>query len=156
MFTWEPSGHLFLKKILFIYSWETHRQRQRHRQREKQAPCGEPNVGLGPGTSGSHPEPKADAQLLSHPGIPPSGHLNKACPGSFKLAVEGGAAVAQGSCLQDSLCSGISLFRPHYGSRDGTLLLVSSSGMWMTSLLTSQLCGGEQDIMLRDLNKFQG
>ena len=35
------------------------RERQRHRQREKQAPCREPNVGLDPGTPGSHPEPKA-------------------------------------------------------------------------------------------------
>ena len=57
---------LFLK-ILFIYSWE----RQRNRQREKQAPCREPNGGLNLRTSGSHPEPKADAQLLSHPGVPP-------------------------------------------------------------------------------------
>ena len=48
-----------------------HTQRQRHRQREKQAPCGEPDVGLNPGTGGSHPEPKAeDPQPLSHPGIP--------------------------------------------------------------------------------------
>ena len=46
-----------------------HTQRQRHRQREKQAPCGELNVRLDPGTLGSRPEPKADAQL-SHPGIP--------------------------------------------------------------------------------------
>ena len=45
-------------------------QRQRHRQREKQALCGEPDVGLDPGTLGSQPEPKADAQLLSYPGIP--------------------------------------------------------------------------------------
>ena len=30
----------------------------------------EPSVGLNPGTPGSHPEPKADAQQLSHPGIP--------------------------------------------------------------------------------------
>ena len=30
----------------------------------------EPNVGLDPRTPESHPEPKADAQLLSHPGIP--------------------------------------------------------------------------------------
>ena len=30
----------------------------------------EPDVGLSPGTPGSHPEPKADAQPLSHPGIP--------------------------------------------------------------------------------------
>ena len=30
----------------------------------------EPGVGLDPRTPGSRPEPKADAQLLSHPGIP--------------------------------------------------------------------------------------
>ena len=34
------------------------RERQRHRQREKQAPCREPNVGLDPGTPGSHLGPK--------------------------------------------------------------------------------------------------
>ena len=44
--------------------------RQRHRQREKQAPWREPGAGLDPGTPGSHPEPKADAQPLSHPGVP--------------------------------------------------------------------------------------
>ena len=38
-------------------------------QREKQAPCGEPDVGLDPRTLGSRPEPKADAQLLSHSGV---------------------------------------------------------------------------------------
>ena len=27
-------------------------------------------MGLDPGTPGSHPEPKADAQSLSHPGVP--------------------------------------------------------------------------------------
>ena len=37
---------------------------------EKQAPCREPDVGLNPGTPGSHPEPKASAEPLSHPGIP--------------------------------------------------------------------------------------
>ena len=42
----------------------------RDRQREKQAPCREPDVGLHPGTPGSHSEPKADAQPLSHPGVP--------------------------------------------------------------------------------------
>ena len=36
-------------------------------QRENQAPCREPNVGLDPG---SRPEPKADVQPLSHPGVP--------------------------------------------------------------------------------------
>ena len=45
------------------------RERQRHRQREKQAPCEEPDVGLDPGT------PKADAQTLSHPGIPYYGNF---------------------------------------------------------------------------------
>ena len=50
---------------------DTQRERQRHRQREeKQAPCRKPNVGLDPGNRGSGSEPKADAQLLSHPGAP--------------------------------------------------------------------------------------
>ena len=48
---------------------ESKREGQRHRQREKQAPCREPNVGLDPGTPGSCPEPKADAQPLS-PWVP--------------------------------------------------------------------------------------
>ena len=30
----------------------------------------EPDVELNPGTPGSCPEPKADAQLLDHPGVP--------------------------------------------------------------------------------------
>ena len=42
-----------------------------------QAPCKEPDVGLNPGTLGSHPELKADAQLLSHPGILHFSFLNK-------------------------------------------------------------------------------
>ena len=46
-------------------------QKWRHRRREKQAPCREPDVGLDPGTPGSHPELKADAQPLSHPSVPP-------------------------------------------------------------------------------------
>ena len=40
--------------------------------REKQAPCRELDVGLDPRTAGSHPEPKADAQPLSHPDVPKS------------------------------------------------------------------------------------
>ena len=44
--------------------------RERERQRQKQAPCREPNIGLNPGTLGSGPEPKTDAQLLSEPGTP--------------------------------------------------------------------------------------
>ena len=34
-------------------------ERQRHRQREKQAPCRESDVGLDPGSLGSHPGLKA-------------------------------------------------------------------------------------------------
>ena len=49
---------------------DTERERQRHRQREKPAPCRDPDAGLDPGTPGSCPEPKADAQPLSHPGAP--------------------------------------------------------------------------------------
>ena len=41
-----------------------------HRQREKQAPCGDPDVGLDPGTPRSCPEPKEDTKPLSHPGVP--------------------------------------------------------------------------------------
>ena len=69
---------LFLKKILFIYSWETHRERQRHRQREKQASCGEPDVGLDPRTPGSRSEPKTDTQPLSRPRAPKMSLLVKA------------------------------------------------------------------------------
>ena len=46
------------------------REAETGREREKQAPCMEPDVGLDPGTPGSRPEPKADAQSLSHPSIP--------------------------------------------------------------------------------------
>ena len=60
---------VFILKVFFLYSWETQRERQRHRQRERQAPCREPDAGLDPGTPGSRPVPKADAQQLSHPGI---------------------------------------------------------------------------------------
>ena len=49
---------------------ERHRERQRHRQRKKQAFCMEHDAGLFPRTLGSGPEPKADAQPLSHPGVP--------------------------------------------------------------------------------------
>ena len=61
-------SQIFKDFILFIH--ERHSKRQRHRQREKQAPCQEPDTGLDPRTPGSPPEPKADAQQLSHPGAP--------------------------------------------------------------------------------------
>ena len=66
--------YLFLRFYLFIH--ERHRERQRHRQREKQAPCGEPDVGLNPRTPGSRPEPRANAQPLSHLGTPRYPSLN--------------------------------------------------------------------------------
>ena len=50
---------------------------ERHRQREKQVPCREPDAGLNPRTLGSRPEPKADIQPLSHPGIPKTVSFNK-------------------------------------------------------------------------------
>ena len=51
------------------------RERQTDREAETQAEgeagsMQEPDVGLDPITLGSHPEPKADSQPLSHPGIP--------------------------------------------------------------------------------------
>ena len=49
---------------------DAERERQRHRQKEKQVSYRKPNVGLSPGTPGSHLEPKADTQPLNHPGIP--------------------------------------------------------------------------------------
>ena len=54
----------------YLFIHERHRERQRYRQREKQAPYREPNVELSPRTLGSCPEPKANAQPLSHPGVP--------------------------------------------------------------------------------------
>ena len=52
-------------------------QREAETQVEgKQAPCGEPDAGLNPRTLGSRPEPKADAQPLSHSGVPTFYHLS--------------------------------------------------------------------------------
>ena len=45
-------------KIFYLFIIHE-RQRERERQREKQAPHREPNVGLDPGSPGSHPELKA-------------------------------------------------------------------------------------------------
>ena len=57
---------------------DTEGEKQRHRQREKQDPCREPDVGLDldPGPWGSRPGPKAEAQPLSHPGIPDKKYLD--------------------------------------------------------------------------------
>ena len=69
----KDSSHclLFIFLRFYLFMRDTDREGQRHRQREeKQASCKEPNVGLDPGTPGSRPELKTDAQPLSHPGIP--------------------------------------------------------------------------------------
>ena len=52
------------------------RDAERHRQRERQVLCAEPDVGLDPWAPRSLPEPKADAQPLSYPGIPLLVHLD--------------------------------------------------------------------------------
>ena len=70
------------------------RDRQRHRQRDKQAPCREPDVGLNPGTPGSLPEPKADAQQLSHPGVPVSANFISK---DYMLSVEGEGQLPNGA-----------------------------------------------------------
>ena len=59
----------FLFCKIFIYLFMRDREKQRHKQRKKQALCGELNVELDPRTPGSRPEPKADAQPLTHPGV---------------------------------------------------------------------------------------
>ena len=73
----KPLSHLgaptFLKKLFYLFietETERERERQRPRQREKQAPCGEPDMGLDPGSPGSRPGLKGGAKLLSHPGCP--------------------------------------------------------------------------------------
>ena len=62
-------------KILFIYLWETQREGRDIGRGKKQTLHREPNVGLDPRTPGSRPELKADAQPLSHPGIPQKNNI---------------------------------------------------------------------------------
>ena len=60
---------VFFKKILFIH--ERHRDRGRNTGRERsRPPHQEPGMGFNPRIPGSWPEPKADAQPLSHPSAP--------------------------------------------------------------------------------------
>ena len=66
----------------------------RDREREREAPCREPGVGLNPGIPGSRPGLKADAQPLSHPGIPVLGGFTPApdscCPEGKRAGTLGG------------------------------------------------------------------
>ena len=45
--------------FFFIFYLSIQRERERERQREEQAPCRKPDVGLDPGSPGSHPGLKA-------------------------------------------------------------------------------------------------
>ena len=54
-----------LKDFIYLLMRDTEKEAE-----EKQTPCREPNVGLHPGTLGSHPEPKADAQTAEPPRCP--------------------------------------------------------------------------------------
>ena len=58
---------LFSKEIFYLFIHERYTQREAETE---QACCREPNAGLNPRTLGSGPELKADAQPLSHPGVP--------------------------------------------------------------------------------------
>ena len=63
----------FLRFYLFIY--ERHRKRGRDiGRRRSRIPAGSLIPDSIPGLPGSQPEPKADAQPLSHPGAPNSGY----------------------------------------------------------------------------------
>ena len=76
------ANFIFLRLILFMYVCiiflKFIHERQRGRDTEGEAgslwgvptPCEEPNVRLNPRTPGSRSGRKADAQLLSHPGVP--------------------------------------------------------------------------------------
>ena len=57
----------FFEDFIYLFMRDN-TERHRHKQREKKSPCGMPDRGLHPRTSGPLPEPKIDAQPLSHPG----------------------------------------------------------------------------------------
>lgn len=58
-FPWMFFQKVFLKDFTCLFMRERETERQRHKQREKQVPCREPDVGLDPGSPGSHPGLKA-------------------------------------------------------------------------------------------------
>ena len=64
-------------------------EREAETQREKQTPYGELNMELDPGTLGSWPEPKVDAQPLSHSGAPKTvSILIKTSSGVYKTGLD--------------------------------------------------------------------
>ena len=58
----------FFKDFIYLFR-ETQRQAEIGRGRSR-LPAGKPDAGLDSRTPGLRPEPKADAQPLSHPGAP--------------------------------------------------------------------------------------
>ena len=79
------------KDFIYLFMRDTERERerekQRHRQREKQAPYGQPDKGLNSRTPGSRPEPKVEAQPLSHPRCPLLSSFSKSPQVSKTLSV---------------------------------------------------------------------
>ena len=61
--------HFLKKDFIYLFMRDTQREVETLAE-EKQAPCRKPNAGLDPRTPESLPEPKADTQPLSHPGVP--------------------------------------------------------------------------------------
>ena len=55
----------FFKDFMYVFMRDTEREAETEAEVE-QAPCRETNARLDPRTPGSHPEPKSDAQTLSH------------------------------------------------------------------------------------------
>ena len=55
----KPLCHPGIPRLNFLIKIYRERERERERQREKQASCREPDVGLDPGSPGSHPGLKA-------------------------------------------------------------------------------------------------
>ena len=61
-----PSAHDFFKDFIYLFMIDTERSRDISKGKRSRLHAGA-EVGLNPGTPGSHPELKADSQLLSHP-----------------------------------------------------------------------------------------
>ena len=70
---WE---YIFFKDFIYLFMRHTHTHRGRDiGMGRSRLPAGEPNVGLDPRILGPRPEPKADTQPLSHPGVPVIGNI---------------------------------------------------------------------------------
>ena len=83
----------FLKKILFVWEREWVRERGSRGRTEGEADfslSGKPNIGLDPETSGSWPEPKADA-LPTEPSRYPNCHYFRKSSSIINIKGEWGA-----------------------------------------------------------------